>query len=472
VTRLLKIISLVVIITAGSSSATRDQSFKVPFSQFSLENGLRVVLSEDHSAPVVALAVYYDVGSRNETKGHTGFAHLFEHMMFQGSDNVPKAAHFKYVESNGGVLNAATHADYTNYYEFMPSNQLALGLWLESDRMRSLKITAANLKNQKEAVKEEKRLSYDNQAYWPALLKMDEMVFRNWANAHSTIGSIADLDAASVADVRTFFATYYAPNNAVLVIAGDIDSHAAEALVRKYFTSIPRHKTPPIVDVSEPFAVAARTAAIDDPLAQMPALSMAWKIPARSTPDFYAIALLKSILCDGQSGRLYQKLVKDRAVSLEVQGSLEARRGPGQVAVFTIHKPDVKGEEVQSIVEAEIERIKTEGVTADELIKVKRQYRLDRFLSGSEGEYSSLQTALGQALALGEFAMFDGDPSLINTEIDRYLAVTADQVREAARKYFVPENTAVLNIRAVSGKGGGRRVAKQDAIATAQLWSK
>ena len=406
------------------------------------------MLSEDHSAPVVAVAVYYDVGSRNEVKGRTGFAHLFEHMMFQGSKNIPKAGHFKYIESNGGITNASTHADFTNYYQFLPSNQLELALWLESDRMRSLKITAANLRNQKEAVKEEKRLSYDNQAYWPALLKMDEMVFRNWANAHSTIGSMKDLDSATVPDASRFFATYYAPNNAVLVVAGDFDSVNAEKLVRKYFESIPRHKTPPAVDVSEPFQVAAHIAEIEDGHAQMPALSIAWKAPARTSPDFYAIALLKSILCDGQSARLYQKLVKDRALSLEVQGTLEERRGPGQVAVFTIRKPEAKNDDILAIIWAEIERIKTDGVTAGELEKVKNQYRLDRFQSGEEGEYTSLQTPLGKALALAEFAMFDGDPSLINTEIDRYLSVTVEQIRDVAKRYFVPENTAVLSIRA------------------------
>jgi zinc protease len=456
VKRILSTVSLIAFIAGVCLPA--PQVFHVPFTQFQLQNGLRVVLSEDHSAPVVAVAVYYDVGSRNEVKRRTGFAHLFEHMMFQGSENVPKAEHFKFVESNGGVLNASTHADFTDFYEFLPSNQLALALWLESDRMRSLKITAANLKNQKEAVKEEKRLTYDNQAYWPALLKMDEMVFRNWANAHSTIGSMRDLNAATVADVSKFFATYYAPNNAVLVIAGDIDSSKAEALVRKYFSSIPRHKSPPNVDVSEPFQVTGRKGAIDDAHAQVPALSMAWKIPPRRTKDFYAIALLKSILCDGESGRLYQRLVKERAVCLEVQGTMEARRGPGQIAVFAIHKPDAKAADVQAIIEAEIERIKSEGVSADELAKVKNQFRLDRFLSGSEGEYSSLQTALGRALALGEFTMFDGDPSLINTEISSYLAVTADQIRDAARKYFVPENTSALDIRASAGQSGPAEV--------------
>lgn len=449
--KLLSVASLIAIVAIACLPTVRSQSFKVSWSQFQLDNGLRVVLSEDHTAPVVAVAVYYDVGSRNEVKGRTGFAHLFEHMMFQGSENIKKAEHFKYIESNGGVMNAATHADFTNYYEFLPSNQLALALWLESDRMRSLKITAPNLKNQKEAVKEEKRLSYDNQAYWPALLKMDEMVFRNWANAHPTIGSMKDLDAATIADVSRFFATYYAPNNAVLVIAGDIDTREAESLVRKYFSSIPRHKPPPIVAVSEPFEVAERKAVIDDAHAQMPALSIAWKIPARRSPDFYPLALLKSILCDGNSGRLYQKLVKERAVSLEVQGTLEARRGPGQIALLTIHKPDLKAEQVKTIIDSEIERVKTEGVDDDELAKVKNQYRLGRFVSGSDGEYASLQTALGRALALAEFAMFDGDPSLINTELDRYLAVTSEQVREAARKYLLPANTSVLEIRAVAG---------------------
>ena len=355
---------LFVAVACASLHSASAQSFKVSFTQFQLDNGLRVVMSEDHTAPVVAVAVYYDVGSRNESRGRTGFAHLFEHMMFQGSENIAKGEHFKHVESNGGVMNGSTHTDFTNYYEFLPSNQLELALWLESDRMRSLKITPENLKNQQEAVKEEKRLSYDNQAYWPALERMDEMIFRNWANSHSTIGSMEDLNAASITDVKQFFGTYYVPNNAVLAIAGDIDPAQAEALTRKYFGTIPRQKSPPQVDVSEDAGVVKRKAVVDDPHAETPAVAIAWKIPARRTPDFYAIALLKSILFDGASARLYQKLVKEKAVSLEVSGTLEERRGPGQVAVFTVHKPDQKSEDVQAIIEAEIERVKKEGVTA------------------------------------------------------------------------------------------------------------
>ena len=197
----------------------------------------------------VAVAVYYDVGSRNEVKGRSGFAHLFEHMMFQGSANVGKAEHFQYVENNGGVLNGSTHVDFTNYYQFLPSNQLELALWLEADRMRSLRITAVNLKNRKDAVKEEKRMNVDNQAYWPALTRMDEMVFRNWANAHPIVGSMEDLDAATVADVQKFFYTYYAPNNAVLAVAGDLDV-AARCQARHFGQRAQRRVGAHGVDVS------------------------------------------------------------------------------------------------------------------------------------------------------------------------------------------------------------------------------
>ncbi|HTG15238.1 MAG TPA: pitrilysin family protein, partial [Blastocatellia bacterium] len=330
--------------------------------------------------------------------------------------------------------------------------QLELALWLESDRMRSLKITPENLKNQKEAVKEEKRLSYDNQAYWPALLKMDEMVFRNWANSHSSIGSMEDLDAASINEVKQFFNTYYAPNNAVLAVAGDIDPAQAEALVRKYFGTIPRQSSPPPIDVSEPEAAAKAKSATTDPLAQVPALAIAWKIPARNSADFYPIALLKSMLFDGESARVYRALVKEKELAIEVTGTLEARRGPGQVAVLAVHKATIRPEAVEALIEAEITRVKNEGVGAPELYKVKNQYRLARFATGSEGEFSSLQTPLGRALALAEFTMFDGDPSLINSDIDRYLAVTPEQIREAARRYFGVANRSVLYIRPAKGK--------------------
>lgn len=443
---------LVMLIMATGIPPVQAQSFRVPFTQFQLDNGLRVVMSVNTAAPVVAVAVYYDVGSRNEVKGRTGFAHLFEHMMFQGSANVGKGEHFKYVENNGGYLNGSTHVDFTNYFEFLPSNRLELALWLESDRMRSLKITPTNLQNQKEAVKEEKRLSYDNQAYWAELEKMDEMVFNNWANAHSTIGSMSDLDAATVTDVQQFFDTYYVPNNAVLAIAGDIDPAQTEAMVHKYFGTIPRRPTPPPVDVSETAGVAGRTATVDDPHAETPAIAMAWKTPDRRAADFYAAVILKAILFDGDSSRLYQSLVKKEAAALAINGILEERRGPGQLAVFVIHKPELKGETVQAIIEAEIDRVKRDGITAAELAKAKNQLRLGRFVNSAEGEQMTLQTALGRAQALAEFALFDGDPALVNSELDHYFAITTDQVREAARRLFVDSNQAVLYIRPAKQK--------------------
>ena len=442
----LSVSALIIFLGAACVSAAA-QSFRVPLSQFQLDNGLRIILSEDHSAPVVAVVICFDVGSRNEVKGRTGFAHLFEHMMFQGSENVGKAEHFKYIEGNGGIMNATTFQDHTIFYDLLPSNRLELALWLESDRMRSLKITPENLKNQKEAVKEEKRLSYDNQAYWPALLKMDEMVFSNWTNSHPTIGSMEDLDASTVADVKAFFDTYYAPNNAVLAIAGDIDTNEARALCTKYFGSIPRGANPPTVDVTEPAGVTTERRVAEDPLAETPAVAIAWKIPPRRTDDFYPVVLLKSILFDGESGRLYQTLVKEKDVAIDLTPTLEDRRGPGQLAILAKHKTSVPGERIQETIQAEIDRIKREGVPAGELIKVKNQLRLDRFACLSPVECTSLQSALGRATELAEFGLFDGDPTLINTELDRYLSVTAEQIRDAARKYFDKSNEAVLFIK-------------------------
>src|SRR5436190_12534660 len=223
----------------GTALAQAGRSIHVDLKETRLANGLRIVTVEDHSAPVIAVAVTYNVGSRNEKQGRTGFAHLFEHMMFQGSENVPKAAHFQYIFNAGGTMNGTTSTERTNYFETLPSNYLPLAFWLESDRMRSLKVTQENLDNQRNAVQEEKRLRYDNQPYVNAFLRMNELIFTNPANAHSTIGSMEDLDAATIDDVREFFRIYYAPNNAVLSVVGDFDSGEARALVEKYFSSIP-----------------------------------------------------------------------------------------------------------------------------------------------------------------------------------------------------------------------------------------
>src|SRR5438309_4518147 len=238
---------------------------KVPFEKYTLKNGMRVILSQDNIVPVVAVYITYNVGSRSEEKGRTGFAHLFEHMMFQGSANAPKSVHFQTVEANGGSLNGSTHPDFTDYFELLPSNKLAVGLWLESDRMRSLASNDANLTNQKEAVKEERRLSFDNRPYNTAIVDVwPQLAFQNWQSSHSLIGSFEDLNAASVDDVAKFFKTYYAPNNAVMVIVGDIQIPAAKKLIEDYFGDIPAQPKPERPDLSEPADPKARSEVYHD----------------------------------------------------------------------------------------------------------------------------------------------------------------------------------------------------------------
>ena len=411
---------------------------QAPVEIYTLGNGLRVVLSEDHSVPVVSVAVYYDVGSRNEREGRTGFAHLFEHMMFQGSENVPKAGHFQYIFNNGGTMNGTTSSERTNYFETLPSSQLPLALWLESDRMRSLKVTQENLDNQREAVKEEKRLSYDNRPYSNAFLRLNELVYQNPRNAHSTIGSMEDLDAATVEDVQEFFRVYYAPNNAVLTIVGDFDSGEARALVEKYFADIPSQPAPPPVDVSEPEEVAARAELYRDPFAQLPAIMLGWKVPARRTPDFYALNLGSDLLLDGDSSRLYQRLVKDEESVVGIQGGIGERRGPSTLYVFAIPKPGHTTEAIRATIQEEVERLVTEGPTPEEMEKLRNTLLNDAV--------RSRQSTLFRAQRLAEYTLYDGDPHLFNTELGRYLAVTPEQIRDAVARYLLTENHSIMEV--------------------------
>jgi predicted Zn-dependent peptidase len=411
---------------------------QVGIERYTLANGLRVVLSEDHTAPVVSVAVYYDVGSRNEREGRTGFAHLFEHMMFQGSENVPKAGHFQYVFNNGGTMNGTTSSERTNYFETLPSSQLPLALWLESDRMRSLKVTQENLDNQRDAVKEEKRLTYDNRPYSNAFLRLNEMVYRNPRNAHSTIGSMDDLDAATVEDVREFFRVYYAPNNAVLTICGDFDPAEARALVEKYFATIPPQPPPPPVDVSEPEEVAGRAEVYRDPFAQLPAVMLGWKAPARRTPDFYPLTLGVDLLLDGDSSRLYQRLVKDEESVVGIQGGMGERRGPSTLYVFAIPKPGHTPDAIRATIREEVGRLATEGPSPEEMEKLRNTLLNDAV--------RSRQSTLFRAQRLAEYTLYDGDPNLFNTELGRYLAVTPEEITAAVRKYLLTDNHSVIEV--------------------------
>lgn len=406
--------------------------------QFRLNNGLRVVFNEDHSVPVVSVAVYYDVGSRNEREGRTGFAHLFEHMMFQGSENVPKAAHFQYISNAGGTMNGTTSSERTNYFETLPASQLPLALWLESDRMRSLAVTQENLDNQREAVKEEKRLRYDNQPYVNGFLRLFEMSFKNPANAHSTIGSMEDLDAATVEDIREFFRIYYAPNNAVLSIAGDFDSEETRALVDKYFGTIPSQPEPPPVDVSEPREVASNQDVFVDKLAPVPAFALGWKVPARRTPEFYALSLASHLLFEGESARLYQKLVKGEESVVQIQGGIDERRGPSGLFIVVIPKPDREGQEIRETIFDEIRQLATTGPSDEEMEKLRHNL--------FNAAVRSRQSSLFRAQQIAEFVLYDNDPELFNTDLQNYLDVNATQIREAVANYLDTDNRVLLDI--------------------------
>ena len=418
-----------------------------PIEEFTLANGLRVVFSPDRAIPVVSVAVYYDVGSRNEREGRTGFAHLFEHMMFQGSENVPKAAHFQYIFNAGGTMNGTTSTERTNYFETLPSNYLPLAFWLESDRMRSLKVTQENLDNQRNAVQEEKRLRYDNQPYVNAFLRMNELIFTNPANAHSTNGSMEDLDAATIDDVREFFRIYYAPNNAVLSVVGDFDGAEARGMIDKYFGSIPSQPLPPPVDVFEPEAVAIPQETFYDPLAPAPAFVLGWKVPARRTTDFYALSLAGTLLFEGDSSRLYQKLVKGDESVVSIEGGVDERRGPSALYIFALPKPGQDVEVIRRQIFDEIRHIAADGPTDDEMEKLRN--------SLSNDAVRGRQSTMYRAQRLAEFALYDSDPRLVDSELDHYLNVTAADIKRAAELYLHSTNRVVLDIIPAPGAQEG-----------------
>jgi len=440
-------------VTLALPAATGSAVPSVPLTTFTLDNGLKVVLSEDHAFPVIAYSIDYAVGSRAEPRGRSGFAHLFEHMMFQGTPNVGKGEYFKYVESNGGIFNGSTHEDYTNYYAEFPAHRLELAIWLEADRMRSLAINAENLRNQQEAVKEEKRQFIDNQAYADAFAnQLTDLAFKNYANQHSTIGSFDDLNAASVKDVQDFFTTYYAPNNATLVLVGDFDPDEARRLVTREFGSIPRQPAPTAVDSTEPPSSGEVRRVVRDAQAPTPGVLVAWRGPARGSTDYYALAVLEGILFDGSSSRLYQDLVKGREVAVAIQGDMGLPggdyveyRSPGLFGLFVTYKPSIDARGIVGAVRSEIDRIAKEGVPADELARAKVQFR-SQVVRG-------LASTLDRATRLGIYAAVDGDASRMTADIPRFLGVSSADIRKAAAQFLVESNRVVIEVQPAPAGG-------------------
>jgi predicted Zn-dependent peptidase len=424
------------VLTVLTLAASLSGATRVQFTDTKLDNGLRVIVSEDHTAPVISVAVTYNTGSRDERKGRTGFAHLFEHMMFKGSEHVGPGEHFTLIFDNGGNMNGTTNEERTLYFETLPANQLDLALFLEADRMASLDITQENLDNQRNAVQEERRLGVDNQPYGKTFETLNELAYENFAYEHSVIGSMADLSAATVDDVKSFFKTYYAPNNAVLSIVGDFKTAECLQKVRKYFGRIPSQPAPPQVDETEPPQSAERRQTLEDPLAKLPRLDIAYHVPPALSPDDDALTVLATVLGSGRSSRFYESIVRQQQLASNVFASGTGNRGPGLFRVGAMPLAGKPVADIERAVYAEIEKVKTGPIAEFEMEKARNNWK--------RSQVSSIANSLSRAMTLGRYALFWNDPALINTYIDRINAVKPADVQRVAAKYLVPANRTVV----------------------------
>jgi predicted Zn-dependent peptidase len=429
-------LSLLPVLSSGESPAGRPLGPKVSFQEFTLDNGLRVILSEDHAAPTFSICVTYNVGSRDERRGRTGFAHLFEHMMFQGSANVGKREHSVLILNNGGSPNGTTNAERTNYFETLPANQLELALFLEADRMRALDVTQANFDNQRHAVQEERRLNVDNRPYGKSYEVVLDTAYDNFAYKHSVIGSMEDLNAATIDDARAFYRTYYAPNNAVLSLVGDFQTDAALALVRKYFENIPAQPRPPTPDVTEPQQTAERRKTVEDAFAQAPRIDIVYKTAPGNTPDWRALRVLGRIMAGDLSSRLHRKLVKELEVAVSVSSGPDERRGASLFWISLVVRPGKNLGEVESLVYEEVDRLKTEAVADWELDKVRVKLRRQ--------QAQDLYSTRFRANSLAHYAVYYNDPGLINTALDKLTQVAKPDLQRVAGTYLTARNRTVV----------------------------
>ncbi|MFU8819964.1 MAG: M16 family metallopeptidase [Gammaproteobacteria bacterium] len=429
---------------AGDAPAT---AFPLPVHYHTLNNGLKVVLSEDTTAPVATVAVYYHIGFRNEPQDRTGFAHLFEHMMFQGSDNLGKMEFIKLVQSAGGSLNGSTRFDFTNYFQVVPAHVVETVLWAEADRMRSLAVTQDNLVNQQEVVKNEVKVNVLNQPYggfpW---LDMPQYANENWFNAHNFYGDLADLDAATLEDVRAFYQTYYPPSNAVVVVVGDIDPEQILALVKKHFGDIRTAPKPSQPDISEPRQEAAKRFSRTDPLAPRPGLAFAYHVPPRGTPEHYAMTLLSTILAGGEDSLLHRKLVNERGyasgvgAAVNMLGNPFNYEGPMLWTGYLIHDPEHSADDIIADIDSVIEQLRSAPVDAAVLERAKVRFRSEH--------YDTLASGFGRADLLAAYALFDDNPAGIRDIEAGILSVTPELLLATAREYLRPTNRTLLTLEA------------------------
>ncbi|WP_335964687.1 pitrilysin family protein [Galbibacter sp. PAP.153] len=431
---------------AGTKDQTSSTTYKVPVEYYKLDNGLKVILSQDKTAPTAIIAVYYNIGFRIEPKNRTGFAHLFEHMMFQGSQNLGKMEFINLVQKNGGVLNGSTRFDFTNYFEIVPANKLETMLWAEADRMKGLAITQDNLTNQQGVVKNEVKVNVLNQPYggfpW---LDMPQYANENWYNAHNFYGDLEDLDAANLEDVQSFFKTYYAPNNAALAVVGDFNIDEAKNWMQKYFGGIPPVELPEHPDISEPKQTEEKEFVKNDSLANKPAIAVAYKMPKRNSSEYYAMGLLDQILVQGDNALLRQKLVSEKGYTSGISGGINYLgnmfnyKGPMVWMFDFTYDKETSKEDVMSAVDSVMINLKSsiDKKTLNAAL-VKMRSSLYDDLGGTFG--------LGRADMLCSFALFDDNPNRINTLEDEFKKVTPEIINKTIDNYLRATNRTVLEV--------------------------
>jgi zinc protease len=441
----------------AASCGQKQPTFHVPVEYYKLDNGLKVVFSVNHQVPTVTVAVYYGIGFRNEPKGLTGFSHLFEHLMFEGTPNMPKGEFDNLIEGGGGVDNGSTRFDFTNYFEVVPSNQLEPILWTEADRMREINFLPENLENQVGVVSNEVKVNVLNAPYggfpW---LDVPQYANTNWYNAHNFYGDLEDLQKATPEDVKKFFYTYYRPNNAVLVVAGDFDSKEAKKWIASYFSTIPASQLPPRPDMSEPPQQAEKKASRQDPFAPEPALALAYHMPDRGTPEYYAMGLLDSILVQGEDSRLYQKLVKEDGITdgvfggINLIGNMYNYSGPMLFTVAFIHDRNWDEDAILKEVDSVLADVQANGVTEAEFERAITKFRSGFYdLAGSA-------TRFGLVDLLASFALFDDNPGRINTLEADFRKVTPELIQRTASEVLRASNRTVLAIEPGAGGEGGQ----------------
>ena len=412
------------------------QAQNIEYLEYELDNGLKVILHEDHSTPIVAVSVMYHVGSKNENPDRTGFAHFFEHLLFEGSENIARGEFDKYIQNAGGMNNANTNYDRTFYYEVMPSNHLGTGLWLESERMLHAKVEDKGIETQRQVVKEERRQRIDNQPYGSVLEESMKRAFVKHPYQSSVIGSMDHLDAAEEADYKKFYKDFYRPDNAILSIAGDIDLAATKKMIEQYFASIPRGEgkiyRPSIV---EP----AMTSEVRDTIfdnVQLPAVVQTYRIPAAGTDDYYAVSMLSTLLSQGESSRMYRALVDEQQKALFAGNFPLDLEDPGVALVFGIANIGVEAHDLEKAIDAEMMKVQNELITEKEFQKLRNQ---------TEAAFITANGSMvGIAESLANYEMYYGDSNLINTELERYMKVTKEDIQTVAKKYFVPSNRVSL----------------------------